>query len=45
LLVRASWAYPSSDYAAAAARNAGQHDAPLSAYLRVAPIRNDAQKQ
>jgi hypothetical protein len=43
LLVRASWAYHSSDYAAAAARYAGQHDEPLSAYLRVAPITRNAQ--
>lgn len=43
LLVRASWAYHSSDYAAAAARYAGQQDEPLSAYLRVAPINSNAQ--
>jgi hypothetical protein len=43
LLVRASWAWRSADYAAAASRYAGKHEGSLSAYLRVAPI-SDAQK-
>jgi hypothetical protein len=43
LLVRASWAWRSTDYAMAASRYAGKHEGSLSGYLRVAPI-SDAQK-
>ena len=37
LLMRASWAYSSETYAAAAARYAAQYRSSLSTYLRVAP--------
>ena len=38
LLVRASWAWGSKDYAAAAARSGGQPIGSLSSFLRVEPI-------
>jgi len=45
LLVRASWAYGSADYGAAAARYTDKHRGSLSPYLRVAPIGEEKEKK
>jgi hypothetical protein len=44
LLVRASWAWNSQDYAAAAARDGGQQIGSLSSFLRVEPISDGGAK-